>query len=69
MLHDKDGNGFYEITDRRRVTLSKFRGKPRVDIREFYSGGDGALMPSKKGLSMSLDEYKKLKTMMPLIDK
>ena len=33
---DMNGNAFFEITDKRRVGVSKFRNKARVDIREFY---------------------------------
>ena len=35
-LTDKQGNTYLELTGTRRITLSKFRGKARVDIREFY---------------------------------
>ena len=46
----------------------KFKGKARVDIREFYEGADSGLLPGKKGISLSLDEYKVLKSLMPEID-
>ena len=65
---DKDGNAYFEITDKRRVSLSKFRGKARVDIREFYQVASGDLMPGKKGLSLSLEDYEKFKSMIPAID-
>ena len=45
----------------------KFRGKPRVDIREFYFAND-QLLPGKKGLSMSVEEYQTLKSLIPAID-
>ena len=64
---DKEGNVYYDITDQRRVTVMKFRGKPRVDIREFYFAND-QLLPGKKGLSMSLEEYQTLKSLIPAID-
>ena len=65
---DKDGNAYFEITEKRRVSLSNFRGKPRVDLREFYNGNDGTLLPGKKGISLSLEEYNKFKSLMPAIE-
>ena len=65
---DKQGNPYFELTDKRRVTLSKFRGKARVDIREFYAGADGDLLPGKKGISLSHEEYLLLKQLVTSID-
>ena len=62
---DKQGNTYLELTNTRRVTLSKFKGKARVDIREFYAGDKGELMPGKKGISLSLEEFQKFKQLMP----
>ena len=38
---DRDGNVFYEVTAKRRITISKFKGRSRVDLREFYEGTTG----------------------------
>ena len=66
---DKDKQAYYEMSEKRRVTITKFRGRARVDIREFYHGHqDGTLLPGKKGISMSHDEYLKFKSMIPAID-
>ena len=46
----------------------KFRGKARVDIREFYQADGGTLMPGKKGISLSLEDYQKLKDLIPRVD-
>ena len=48
--------------------MSKFKGKARVDIREFYKVDSGELMPGKKGLSLSMEEYEKFKSLIPAID-
>ena len=49
---DKDGAAFYEITDTRRVSVKKYLGSTRVDIREFFIGKDGQPQPGKRGISL-----------------
>jgi hypothetical protein len=44
---DHEGNSFWELDDRRRVTLTEFRKQTKVDIREFYEQG-GNMLPGKK---------------------
>lgn len=34
--YDHEGNPYFEITDKRRISLMTFRERPRVDLREFY---------------------------------
>jgi hypothetical protein len=51
----------------RRVTVSVFRRKVRIDIREFYLSDD-EWKPGKKGLSLDLKQWRKLKEFQPLID-
>ena len=44
---DSDGNPYWEISKMRRVTISEFRGKNLVNIREYYEK-DGKQLPGKK---------------------
>lgn len=46
-LIDSDGNQYWEISKARRVTLSEFKGKQLVNVREYYQKGDEWL-PGKK---------------------
>lgn len=39
------------------MTVSKFRGKCRIDIREYYGDGDEK-KPSKKGVNLADTEFK-----------
>ena len=68
---DKQGNQYFEMTRTRRISLSKFRGKARVDIREYYqaAGDENELLPGKRGISLSLEDFNKLKELIPEIDK
>ncbi len=59
----------FQLSNNRYVTVSEFRNKVRVDIREFYMNDEGQKKPGKKGISLSLDEWKKLKDMVGKIDK
>jgi Transcriptional Coactivator p15 (PC4) len=44
---DSEGNQYWEISKMRRVTISEFKGKQMVNIREYYEK-DGKDLPGKK---------------------
>nr|ACG45190.1 RNA polymerase II transcriptional coactivator KELP [Zea mays] len=44
------------LSSKRRVTLSEFKGRSLVSIREFYVK-DGKEMPSAKGISMTMEQW------------
>jgi hypothetical protein len=44
---DKDGNTFWEISKTRRVTVSEYKGKQMVSVREYYEQ-NGEIKPGKK---------------------
>jgi len=46
---DDNGDVFWEISNQRRVTISSFKGKTFVNIREYYEK-DGKELPGKKVL-------------------
>jgi hypothetical protein len=47
---------YYDLSPKKRLTVCKWQGKPRIDIREFYEKG-GKLLPGKKGISLSFKEF------------
>ncbi|KAH8425655.1 transcriptional coactivator p15/PC4 family protein [Aspergillus melleus] len=49
---DSNGDKYWEISKMRRVTISTFRGKTMVNIREYYEK-DGQELPGKKVSSLS----------------
>ncbi|CAD7963176.1 unnamed protein product [Amoebophrya sp. A25] len=58
-----------ELDGGKRITFSQFSGRNFVDMREWYSDrNSGELKPGKKGISLSISAYKKLKEKLPLVD-
>lgn len=44
---DKEGQSFWEISGKRRLQLSEFKGTTMVGVREFYEK-NGEALPGKK---------------------
>ncbi|KAK5661403.1 hypothetical protein OQA88_11302 [Cercophora sp. LCS_1] len=64
---DGDGNAYWEIGNKRRVGVSQFNRTTLVNIREYYEAG-GELKPGKKGISLSIDQYKALLKAIPALN-
>ncbi|KAI9114329.1 hypothetical protein K1719_014557 [Acacia pycnantha] len=64
---DSDDIVVCEISKNRRVTVRNWNGKIWVDIREFYVK-DGKQLPGKKGISLSIDQWKVLRDHADKID-
>lgn len=59
----------FELSGKRRVTVRKFRSSTLIDIREYYEDkASGEDRPGKKGISLTRDQYEKLKELLPEID-
>nr|GEW79185.1 RNA polymerase II transcriptional coactivator KIWI-like isoform X1 [Tanacetum cinerariifolium] len=66
---EEDGSIFVcEVSKNRKVSVRNWQGKVYVDIREFYLK-DGKQMPGKKGISLSMDQWKELRAHVDEIDK
>ncbi|KAL1539505.1 RNA polymerase II transcriptional coactivator KIWI-like [Salvia divinorum] len=59
-LDDPDQIVVCELSKNRKVSVRNWQGKVVVDIREFYSK-DGKEFPGKKGISLSMDQWKILR--------
>ena len=55
------------LDKKKRVTVHKFKGQLKVDIREYYDD-NGVMKPGKKGISLNLDNWNKLKDFLDKID-
>ncbi|KKY13363.1 putative rna polymerase ii transcriptional [Diplodia seriata] len=64
---DNEGNVYWELSSRRRVTVSEYSGKPLISVREYYEK-EGAQMPGRKGISLSLDQYNALMGLLPEVE-
>lgn len=64
---DSEGGQYWEISKARRVTLSEYRGKKMIGIREYYEK-DGEMLPGKKGITMTLEQYGMLVSLLPGIE-
>jgi activated RNA polymerase II transcriptional coactivator p15 len=62
-----DDEVFFELSWKRRVTVKKWRATVLIDIREYWGEGED-LKPGKKGISLSLEQWKALKDLIPDID-
>ncbi|GAB1522560.1 hypothetical protein RhiTH_005681 [Rhizoctonia solani] len=55
---DAEGNTYFEISGKRRVTVRSFNGLKLVDVREMYTDkASGELKPGKKGISLSEEQF------------
>ncbi|KAJ5150982.1 RNA polymerase II transcriptional coactivator KELP [Penicillium canariense] len=61
---DANGDRYWEISKMRRVTISEFRGRTMVSVREYYEK-DGQELPGKKGISMSIEQFSALVELLP----
>ncbi|OIW28882.1 PC4-domain-containing protein [Coniochaeta ligniaria NRRL 30616] len=58
---------FWELSSKRRVNVTKFNKALLVNIREYYEAG-GELKPGKKGISLSVEQYKEFLKAIPAIN-
>eukprot|EP00946_MAST-07B_sp_MAST-7B-sp1_P005137 g5137.t1 len=65
---DKPPQNFELTSDgKRRVQVRTYRGQVLIDVREFYEK-DGELRPGKRGLSLKVDQWKRLVAWIPKIN-
>lgn len=65
-LVNDEGEKYFELSSRRRVTVRTYRNSTLIDIREYYEK-DGKHLPGRKGISLSLDQFNTLAEIMPEI--
>ncbi|KAK2008025.1 transcriptional Coactivator p15 [Colletotrichum eremochloae] len=63
---DKEGNPYWDLSNKRRVGVSQFKNNTFINIREFYEK-DGDMLPGKKGISLNIAQYEALVKAIPAI--
>ncbi|CAD6236648.1 GSCOCG00008218001-RA-CDS [Cotesia congregata] len=59
----------WSIGNKRQVTVRTFKGKLYIDIREMYlDANSGDLKPGRKGISLTPENYNKLKDILEEVD-
>ncbi|CAD7963811.1 unnamed protein product [Amoebophrya sp. A120] len=64
---EDDGNTYIPLDSTKRVSLSNFKGRKFIDIREYYQA-DGEMKPGKKGISLTKSAFDKFVEFVPDID-
>ncbi|KAG0125488.1 putative RNA polymerase II transcriptional coactivator [Tuber indicum] len=64
---DNEGNPYWEARRLRRVAVSKFGGKHLINIREYFEK-DGKVLPGKKGISLSMEQFDTFLSVLPQIE-
>ncbi|KAM3135382.1 hypothetical protein pb186bvf_012540 [Paramecium bursaria] len=62
-----DGQYSIDLTAKKRITVSKYKGSKLVSIREYFEK-DGEFLPTKKGISLTVENWEKLKTLINTVD-
>ncbi|TFY68679.1 hypothetical protein EVJ58_g869 [Rhodofomes roseus] len=64
---NNEGDKYVDLGRKRCATVRAFKGKPLLDIREYY-GQEGDENPGKKGIALNQEEWEKLKQNASAID-
>ncbi|KAL5572126.1 hypothetical protein UlMin_021723 [Ulmus minor] len=65
-VHDGDGRLICKLSRSRNVVIHGFNGKTLVSIRDFFEK-DGKQLPSRKGISLSVEEWSAFSKCVPAI--
>ncbi|KAA6413355.1 MAG: RNA polymerase II transcriptional [Lasallia pustulata] len=55
------------LPGKKRVTVSEFKGKMLVSVREFYEK-EGQMLPGKKGIALPVDQFSAIIKLLPHIE-
>ena len=58
--HENSIRGEIILDDRRRLQINKFDNKCRVHIREYFTTEDGRKLPRRKGITLSISNWRKI---------
>ncbi|EZA61038.1 hypothetical protein DMN91_005163 [Ooceraea biroi] len=58
----------WDLGNNRQVNVRNFKGKYYVDIREMYFDKDGDLKPGKKGICLTMQQWRKFMEVVEEVD-
>ena len=58
----------WQLSADKLIKIREFKGKLYIDIRQYYNGPNGDLLPTKKGVSLTPEIYQKFKNLIGEID-
>ncbi|CAG8773395.1 520_t:CDS:2, partial [Dentiscutata erythropus] len=64
---NEQGEAYFQLSDKKRVTVREFKNMILIDFREYFRK-DGEYLPGKKGMSLQVDQWNKLKEQIDDID-
>ncbi|KAJ1655058.1 hypothetical protein IWQ61_005124 [Dispira simplex] len=67
-LKNEQGDSYFELGAKRRVTVRNWKNAQLIDIREYYTDKSGSEAPGRKGISLSAAQWNTLKECMHDID-
>ncbi|GBC06752.1 hypothetical protein RclHR1_07010008 [Rhizophagus clarus] len=62
------GETYFKLSNKKRVTIREWKNMVLIDFREFFETKDGKTQPTKKGISLQLEQWNKLKELVSDID-
>jgi len=63
------GEVLHELGKMKYANVSNFKGRMMINIREYYTDEGGEMKPGRKGICLMADQWKKLKEIIPDLDK
>ncbi|KYN34410.1 Activated RNA polymerase II transcriptional coactivator p15 [Trachymyrmex septentrionalis] len=63
-----DDDTVWDLGNNRQVNVRNFKGKYYVDIREMYYDKEGDLKPGKKGICLSMQQWRKFMNVVEEVD-
>ncbi|KYN20733.1 PREDICTED: activated RNA polymerase II transcriptional coactivator p15 [Trachymyrmex cornetzi] len=63
-----DDETVWDLGSNRQVNVRNFKGKYYVDIREMYYDKEGDLKPGKKGICLSMQQWRKFMDVVEEVD-
>ena len=63
----KEGEEYWALTKSKRLSVGSFKGRTNISLREYFEK-DGEWLPTKKGITLSLENWQILKKLIKEVD-